>query len=462
MPSHVGLRFYPTEQELLEFYLLHKITENPNLYQAGDDIPVKDCDLYGPHEPNLIWDLYEGDQLMAGQALYFFTQLKKVSPKGSRFNRKIGFGAWQGEDGAKPVLAVGSDDQILGFKKRFRYESRKNPEQNGRWIMHEFTINPALLGNQYSHKALDFVLCRVKKNESENHSEKANLGGKPRKSKQVGETNDCRRRSSGSKRKPKEVVASSSHIDLDDECFQSKRLKAEQNSVLIEQSHSPCSTNSLNTVDHQGEIIHSVPEYPTLFDVEEYMASLVQILEKDQHDEGSQNGQQGAEAEAVCIQQNQANDIPCSSNNNVQTVEFEGEMEHSLSEVYDIFDVERYSSSLDQILESERTEGHGDAAVQNKQQEAVEEEALLAQQNDPIELPCLDNILEIVESEVEIDSLPDRLVFDVREFLSELDKIAEPRDEEGGKLQAVAWEEEMGPLPVEFLSRVNQVLNRVM
>ena len=205
-----------------------------------------------------------------------------------------------------------------------------------------------------------------------------------------------------------------------------------------------------------------MPEYPTLFDVERYMASLVQILEKDQHNEGSQNGQQGAEAEAVCIQHNQANDIPCSSNNNVQTVEFEGEIEHSLSEVYDIFDVERYSSSLDQILESERTEDHGDAAIQNKQQEAVEEEALLAQQNDPIELLCLDNILEIVESEVEIDSLPDRLVFDVREFLSELDKIAEPRDEEGGKLQAVAWEEEMGPLPVEFLSRVNQVLNRVM
>ena len=189
------------------------------------------------------------------------------------------------------------------------------------------------------------------------------MGRKSRKSKQVGETNDCRMRSSGSKRKPKEVVASSSHIDLDDECFQSKRLKAKQNSILIEQSHSQYSTNSLNIVDHQGETIHSVPEYPTILEVEGYMASLVQILEKDQHDEGSQNGQQGAEAEAVCIQHNQANDIPCSSNNNVQTVEFEREMKHSLSEVDDIFDVERYSFSLDQILESERTEGHGDVAV---------------------------------------------------------------------------------------------------
>ena len=127
-----------------------------------------------------------------------------------------------------------------------------------------------------------------------------------------------------------------------------------------------------------------------------------------------------------------------------------------------LFDVEGYTASTDQILQSERTEGHSDEAALNKQQEAVEEEALLAQQDDPIELSCLDNILEIVESEVEIDSLPDKLVFDVQEFLSELDQIDEPRDEYGGKLQAVAWEKEMGPLPVEFLLRVNQVLNRVM
>ncbi|KAK9187507.1 hypothetical protein WN944_018904 [Citrus x changshan-huyou] len=110
---------------------------------------------------------------------------------------------------------------------------------------------------------------------------------------------------------------------------------------------------------------------------------------------------------------------------NVQTVEFEGEMLYLLCEVSKTFDVERCLSSLDQIVESEWTEGHGDAVVQNKQQEAVEEEALLAQQNNPIELSCLDNILEIVESKVEIDSLPDRLVFYVQKFLSELDQTAD-------------------------------------
>ena len=151
---------------------------------------------------------------MAGQTLYFFTQLKKASPKGSRFIRKIGFDIWQGEDIAKHILSVGFDDQILGFKKRFKYESHKNLEQNGKWIMHEFTINPALLGDQYSHRALDFVLCCVKKHESKNLSKK-------------------------------ELTLKDIWLVLSKSC--------------------------------------------------------------------SQNGQQRVEAEAVCIQQNQTNDIPCSS-----------------------------------------------------------------------------------------------------------------------------------------------------
>lgn len=52
---------------------------------------------------------------MAGQELYFFTQLKKVS-WGSRFNGKIAYDAWQGKDGAKPVLARRSEIHVDSFK----------------------------------------------------------------------------------------------------------------------------------------------------------------------------------------------------------------------------------------------------------------------------------------------------------------------------------------------------------
>lgn len=52
---------------------------------------------------------------------------------------------WQGKDGTKPILACGSIDQILGFKKRILYQSSKNPREDRGYIMHEFAINPALL-----------------------------------------------------------------------------------------------------------------------------------------------------------------------------------------------------------------------------------------------------------------------------------------------------------------------------
>lgn len=82
---HVGFRFYPTEQEALEIYLLNKITQNPHLYQGGHDISVRDWNFYGRDDPNDSWKLYGGDQLLEGQAIHFFTKLKKASPKGSRF-----------------------------------------------------------------------------------------------------------------------------------------------------------------------------------------------------------------------------------------------------------------------------------------------------------------------------------------------------------------------------------------
>lgn len=115
--------------------------------------------------------------------------------------------------------------------------------------MHEYAINPSLLGPQYSHKALDFVLCRIKKNESEQHIEKANLGKKPRNSKQVSETEkDSERRASGCKRKLKVAATSNSNIYHDDECFENKQLTAKQESVLVKQCHSSCSSNSLKPV----------------------------------------------------------------------------------------------------------------------------------------------------------------------------------------------------------------------
>ena len=57
--------------------------------KMGDGIPIRNCDLYVSNEPPIIWSLYGGDQLLENQAFYFFTRMKKLSPKTSRFTERL-------------------------------------------------------------------------------------------------------------------------------------------------------------------------------------------------------------------------------------------------------------------------------------------------------------------------------------------------------------------------------------
>ncbi|KAJ0010141.1 hypothetical protein Pint_33477 [Pistacia integerrima] len=116
-----GYKFRPTDVDLIGHYLHKKFFGLP----LSSDI-VKDCDLYGSQEPWEIWEFY------------------KKSSKSKIFCRKVGLGAWQGEDAAQEI----QDNRVIGYKKRFRYEN-KGSEHYGEWIMHEYT----LLGQD------QFVLC---------------------------------------------------------------------------------------------------------------------------------------------------------------------------------------------------------------------------------------------------------------------------------------------------------------
>nr|UBT01701.1 NAC transcription factor 97 [Litchi chinensis] len=118
-----------------------------------------------------IWEIYRGKdnkddddddedpEEVVEEDVYFFTLLKKKSINGSRINRKMGCGggAWQSEDAAKKVPPEKSNARRLGFKKRFRYEN-KGSKHDGPWIMHEYSLDPYLLG---SHQVNDYVSGRM-------------------------------------------------------------------------------------------------------------------------------------------------------------------------------------------------------------------------------------------------------------------------------------------------------------
>ncbi|KAK2650389.1 hypothetical protein Ddye_017878 [Dipteronia dyeriana] len=155
----MGYRFEPTDKELVTYFLFNKIfAETGDPFNDIEKFSVRESDLYGSQDPRDIWNLYGGDNLEDDQPLYLFTRLKKVSSKGSRISRRVGSGTWSGEDAGDTIT---SGNYVVGFKKRFRYENKKSPD-NGAWIMHEFAVDPSLL--RQHQKPDDIVLCRIKKN----------------------------------------------------------------------------------------------------------------------------------------------------------------------------------------------------------------------------------------------------------------------------------------------------------
>ncbi|KAI9174574.1 hypothetical protein LWI28_019485 [Acer negundo] len=145
----VEMKFHPSDRELVGFYLFNKTNSKIECFNDLEKIFVKECDLYGCEEPWQIWESYGGHQLEDGEALHLFTWLKKFSVRGSRVSKWVGSGTWAGEDGGDQIV-VGD---VVGIKKRSRYENQHSPQHDGAWIMHKFNLNGS-----------DIVLYRLKKN----------------------------------------------------------------------------------------------------------------------------------------------------------------------------------------------------------------------------------------------------------------------------------------------------------
>ncbi|KAG6580573.1 NAC domain-containing protein 12, partial [Cucurbita argyrosperma subsp. sororia] len=148
-----GYDFAPTDEELLTYYLFHKI--------VGDIVPsisLPVIDIYS-HEPAMIWQECGG---VEDKDIYFFTTLKK---KKSRIIRKVGLngGTWSGESKGHKVFSSANNAPI-GTIKRFHYETSGGVNSNDddcSWIMHEYTLDPTVLTNGFVHDS--YVVCLIRK-----------------------------------------------------------------------------------------------------------------------------------------------------------------------------------------------------------------------------------------------------------------------------------------------------------
>ncbi|EEF28764.1 conserved hypothetical protein [Ricinus communis] len=159
----VGLRFCPTEKQLVAYYLHGK--NNGRFSSVENQLPVKYCDFYGKEEPWEIWEKFDGDKLSDHESLYFFTTLKKVTPgRGHNISRRIGStaGTWHGETSGNSSRL--HHNGVTAYMKRFNYRNPSRLDQDRCWNMLEYSLE----GGESR-----YVICQLKKSRKQSKKRKS-------------------------------------------------------------------------------------------------------------------------------------------------------------------------------------------------------------------------------------------------------------------------------------------------
>ncbi|WVY99444.1 hypothetical protein V8G54_025514 [Vigna mungo] len=149
-----GFRFYPTEEELVAFYL-HNQLEGQR-HDTSRVIPV--IEINGVEPWNLPRERCRGDT----EQWFFFSPRQEREERGGRPNRTTASGYWKAT--GSPCHVYSSDNKVIGMKKTMVFYKGKAPSgRKTKWKMHEYKAI------QHSHQSNttppklrhEFSLCRV-------------------------------------------------------------------------------------------------------------------------------------------------------------------------------------------------------------------------------------------------------------------------------------------------------------
>ncbi|XP_022731098.1 NAC domain-containing protein 90-like [Durio zibethinus] len=158
MEVATGFRFFPTEEELVSFYLhnqlegkrqdMHLVIPVLNIYD------VEPWDL-----PQLAGEFCRGDT----EQWFYFTPRQEREARGGRPNRTTTSGYWKAT--GSPSYVYSSDDRVIGMKKTMVFYNGKAPSgRKTKWKMNEYRAieavanPPAAATPTLRH---EFSLCRV-------------------------------------------------------------------------------------------------------------------------------------------------------------------------------------------------------------------------------------------------------------------------------------------------------------
>ncbi|PUZ38640.1 hypothetical protein GQ55_9G213300 [Panicum hallii var. hallii] len=141
-----GFRFYPSDEELVCFYLRNKVAN-----QRVASGTLVEVDLHA-REP---WELPDAAKLTA-EEWYFFSFRDRKYATGSRTNRATKTGYWKATGKDRVVHEQGTR-ALVGMRKTLVFYRGRAPNgQKTGWVMHEFRLE-----TPNSTPKEDWVLCRV-------------------------------------------------------------------------------------------------------------------------------------------------------------------------------------------------------------------------------------------------------------------------------------------------------------
>ncbi|TVU46859.1 hypothetical protein EJB05_06431, partial [Eragrostis curvula] len=160
-----GFRFHPSDEEIITFYLAHKMLDDN--FTA---IAIGETDI-NKSEP---WELpYKAK--MGEKEWYFYCLKDRKYPTGSRVNRATEAGYWKATGKDRGIYCGASSVPVLlGMKKTLVFYKGRAP--NGvktDWVMHEYRLDgkgrvpcPAVSSNPNTKKPCssskeEWVVCRV-------------------------------------------------------------------------------------------------------------------------------------------------------------------------------------------------------------------------------------------------------------------------------------------------------------
>ncbi|KAL1292035.1 hypothetical protein HN51_060496 [Arachis hypogaea] len=123
-----GFRFHPTDEEIISYYLTHKVLNTSFTATAIGEVDLNKC------EP---WDLPKKAK-MGEKDWYFFWQRDRKYPTGIRTNRATESGYWKATGKDKEIY---KGRNLVGMKKTLVFYRGRAPNgHKTNWVMHEFRL----------------------------------------------------------------------------------------------------------------------------------------------------------------------------------------------------------------------------------------------------------------------------------------------------------------------------------